>query len=114
MAAVLQEEAEELDITARAAWPALFGVNTDTINVKQLSGLSAGVRKRVLRLWLEGLRGDLRRLDMKHFASLERLVLGGTGGKQIELPGGESVTLSKGRLIFKKQRLKKDRQTTKI
>jgi len=109
MSGVLQEEAEGLDIAARACLSAAAEVNNGTISVKQLAELSPGARKRVLRLWLELLRGDLRRLDMKHFAALERLVLSGTGGKRIELPGGESVSLSKGRLIFKKTKVEKSR-----
>lgn len=109
MSGILQDEAEGLDIAARASLSAASGVSNDTINVKQLVTLSPGARKRVLRLWLELLRGDLRRLDMKHFAALERLVSSGAGGKRIELPGGESVSLSKGRLIFKKTKVEKSR-----
>jgi tRNA(Ile)-lysidine synthase len=107
MAAVLQEEADASNFAARGHLADAVGVNKDTLSVKYLVSLPGAVRKRVLRLWLNDLRGDLRRLDMKHFAALERLLLSGTGGKEVELPGGERVSLSKGRLIFKKTKVEK-------
>jgi tRNA(Ile)-lysidine synthase len=109
LSSALREEGEAAELAAQVCLVAAIEVNKDKINVKQLTGLPAAVRKRVLRLWLSGLRGDLRRLDMKHFTALERLAFSGTGGKRVELPGGEIVTFSKGRLIFKKTKVEKRR-----
>lgn len=102
MAGLLQQESEELDALAAEALGSVTGANKATIDVKALRDLLPARRKRVLRLWLQGLRGDLRRLDMEHFAALERLVLNDTGGKTVELPGGERVVVKKGRLEFGK------------
>jgi tRNA(Ile)-lysidine synthase len=107
MSGVLQQEIEELDNATRPLLAGAMDINKGTIEVKSISALSPAMLKRVLRLWLRELRGGLRRLDMKHFAALERLVLNGHGNKSIELPGGESVSLSKGRLIFRKTKVEK-------
>jgi tRNA(Ile)-lysidine synthase len=107
MSGVLRGEGEELSKAAQAGLFAIHDVNNDTLDVKGLAGFSPGMRGRVLRLWLENLRDGLRALDMKHFAALERLVLSGTGGKTVELPGGERVSIRRGRLIFKKTKVEK-------
>ncbi len=107
MSGVLQGEGEELGMAARAGLFAVHDVNHDTLDLKGLVEFSSGMRRRVLRLWLENLRGGLRALDMKHFAALEGLVLSGTGGKTVELPGGERVSVGRGRLIFKKTKVEK-------
>ncbi len=107
MSGVLQGEGEELGVAAQAGLFAVHDVNNDTLDLKGLTGFSSGMRRRVLRLWLENLRGGLRALDMKHFTALERLVLSGTGGKTVELPGGERVSIRRGRLIFKKTKVEK-------
>jgi tRNA(Ile)-lysidine synthase len=109
MSGILQEEIEELEAGATAAFAAMPGASKDTIDVKLIKEISPAKRKRILRLWLQGLRGDLRRLDMEHFAALERLISNGAGGKKIELPGGESVTLSNGKLVFRKTKVEKRR-----
>ncbi|HEV7645665.1 MAG TPA: tRNA lysidine(34) synthetase TilS [Pyrinomonadaceae bacterium] len=107
MSGVFQAEGEELGLAARAGLFAVHDVNNDTLDLKGLMGFSSGMRRRVLRLWLENLRGGLRALDMKHFAALERLVLSAAGGKTVELPGGERVSIRRGRLIFKKTKVEK-------
>ncbi len=108
-AGILQEETQELEKAAGEILTEARSATKDTIDVKKISTVSAAKRVRALRLWLRELRGDLRRLEMEHFTALERLVLNGTGGKTIELPGGESVTLSKGKLIFRKTKVEKSR-----
>jgi tRNA(Ile)-lysidine synthase len=106
---ILQQEMDELEAAAQEIFNRVFTANEDTIDVKGLREVSAAKRKRVLRIWLRGLRGGLRRLDMEHFAALERLILSPAGGKTAELPGGESVTLKKGKLIFRKTKVEKSR-----
>jgi tRNA(Ile)-lysidine synthase len=108
-AGILREEIEELEGAAAEALAGARGANKDTIDVKEMASVSKAKRTRALRLWLLELRGDLRRLDMEHFAALERLISNGTGGKTVELPGGERVTLSKGKLIFRQTKVEKSR-----
>lgn len=65
-----------------------------------LAGAPPALRRRALRLWLEGRRGHLRRLEFAHVAALENLVIENRGGRTIELPGGASVSRKRGLLIF--------------
>lgn len=106
-AGLIGEDVEELEITAREFLIYSNIANKDTIEVKVLMELSPAKRKRVLRVWLHELRGDLRRLDREHFTAIERLILNGTGGKTAELPRGERVTLSKGKLVFRQMKVEK-------
>jgi tRNA(Ile)-lysidine synthase len=101
-AMVVGTEIQEMDRAAEAHLAAVANLNTGALDVKGLLALAEPVRMRVLRQWLLRQRGDLRRLDMEHFAAVERLILKGTGGKTVELPGGERVTLLKGALTFTK------------
>jgi tRNA(Ile)-lysidine synthase len=66
-----------------------------------LKKLSPALRRRVLRLWLEARRGDLRRLDLKHLEAIEQLIFSRKSGRLVELPGGETVAKTKGMLVFK-------------
>jgi len=65
-----------------------------------LSGAPLALRRRALRLWLEGCRGHLRRLEFAHIAALENLVVENRGARIIELPGGASVSRKRGLLTF--------------
>lgn len=58
------------------------------------------LRRRALRLWIEGCRGDLKRLERAHVVAVERLVLGERGGRVIELPGGAKVLRTRGLLKY--------------
>ena len=74
------------------------------LKIKDLQNLSSAARRRVLRAWLAGARGDLRGLDLKHIEAVESLVLSRKSGKMIELPGRQAVTKKGGRLIFEQAR----------
>ncbi|HEV2707230.1 MAG TPA: tRNA lysidine(34) synthetase TilS [Pyrinomonadaceae bacterium] len=80
------------------AWP---------LRVEALSGASAGLRRRALRLWMARGRGDLRRVEMAHVAAVERLLTGERGGRVAELPGGSRVERRRGRLVFHGKRVEK-------
>jgi tRNA(Ile)-lysidine synthase len=60
------------------------------LNVKALERAPAAIRRRVLRLWLRGERGDLRRINASHIAAIENLV-SGPSGRRIEAPEGGVV-----------------------
>lgn len=68
--------------------------------VKILKSAPAALRRRALRLWLTGERGDLRRLELVHLLGIEKLLIGERGARRAELPGGGFVELKKGRLLF--------------
>jgi tRNA(Ile)-lysidine synthase len=88
-AAQLSEDDEYLQAEA-AQWADEL-VEERRLNFKPLLGLSAALRRRVLRLWLEKTRGDLRRISTAHLMALDDLMMKGEGGSYIELPGGWRV-----------------------
>lgn len=62
--------------------------------------LHPAVRRRVLRLWLEVARGDLRRIEAAHLTAVEALALNGKGGSYVEVPGRSRVRRERGQLRF--------------
>jgi tRNA(Ile)-lysidine synthase len=71
-----------------------------SLSVNVLKGAPAAVRRRALRLWINGERGHLRRLELVHLLGVEKLLVGKRGARRAELPGGGFVELRKGRLLF--------------
>lgn len=71
-----------------------------SLGVAVLKDAPAAVRRRALRLWIAGERGDLRRLELVHLVGIEKLLTGERGARRAELPGGGFVELKKGRLLF--------------
>jgi tRNA(Ile)-lysidine synthase len=78
--------------------------------IKELKTLSKSTLYSVLRGWLETRRGDLRQIDLKHIAAIERLILSPKSGRIVELPGGESIVKRSGRLFFEKTKVEKSRR----
>ncbi|MEK7830602.1 MAG: tRNA lysidine(34) synthetase TilS [Acidobacteriota bacterium] len=68
----------------------------DGLNAKFLKKLHPAIQRRVLRLWLEELRGSLLRIEAVHISALESLILREEGGRTIELPGGWQVRRKSG------------------
>lgn len=62
-----------------------------------LRRMPVALQRRVLRCWLEQVRGDLRGIDQQHVENLRRLAAVGRDGQQRSLPGG-AVVRSAGRL----------------
>lgn len=71
------------------------------LRVEVLAAGAEAVRRRALRLWLAAGRGDLRRLELRHVESVERLLAGSRGGRVAELPGGCSVVRRRRWLFFR-------------
>jgi tRNA(Ile)-lysidine synthase len=69
------------------------------LRVEVLAGAMPAVRRRAIREWLAGGRGDLRRLELAHVVGVEKLLAGVRGGRVAELPGGGRVE-RRGRWIF--------------
>jgi tRNA(Ile)-lysidine synthase len=60
------------------------------LNAKALEKTPSAIRRRVLRLWLRGERGDLRRINASHIGAIESLI-SSPGGRRVELPEGGVV-----------------------
>ncbi|MBS1795198.1 MAG: tRNA lysidine(34) synthetase TilS [Acidobacteria bacterium] len=71
--------------------------------LKELRALSKTDLYRILRRWLEFNGGNLRGLELKHIAALERLIGSRKSGRLVELPGGRSVIKEKGMLDFRRK-----------
>jgi tRNA(Ile)-lysidine synthase len=71
------------------------------LRVGVLAAAPEAVRRRALRLWLAAGRGDLRRLELRHVESVERLLAGARGGRVAELPGGCAVVRRRRWLFFR-------------
>ena len=77
------------------------GVVVAPLRVEVLAAGAEAVRRRALRLWLAKGRGDLRRLELRHVESVERLLAGSRGGRVAELPGGCAVVRRRRWLFFR-------------
>ena len=73
---------------------------TVELSLKDLQTLSGASLRRGLRHWVKMKRGDLRGLEIKHFAAIENLIHSRKSGKLVELPNGEIVFKEKGKLNF--------------
>ena len=82
----------------------MFAIAVDggSLDMTTLQVAPPALRRRVLRMWLRAVRGDLRRIEAVHLAALEALVISGRGGSYIELPGGWQVRRQKKRLMMTK------------
>jgi tRNA(Ile)-lysidine synthase len=70
------------------------------LRIDLLLSVRPALRRRALRLWLAKHRGDLRRLELVHIRAVENLLYGNRGGRRVELPGGATVSRSRGLLVF--------------
>jgi tRNA(Ile)-lysidine synthase len=71
---------------------------TGSLSVSLLARAPVALRRRALRLWIAGGRGDLRRLELVHLMGIEKLLVGDHGGRVAQLPGGGFVERRRGRL----------------
>lgn len=96
---LLQEDAQQLSAGSYRL--------PENPSINELKALSKSTLYRALRQWLEAMRGDLRRLDLKHVEAIERLISSRKSGRRIELPSGETVLKKDGKLFFEKPKVEK-------
>ncbi len=106
-AALLVEDVEALSTAANellhsSSHESANGSETKlpALSVDILLAAPVALRRRALRAWILGGRGDLRRLEMVHLLAVEKLLDGGRGGRVAELPGGMKVTRKRGMLLL--------------
>jgi tRNA(Ile)-lysidine synthase len=61
----------------------------------------SALRRRALRQWLSGHRGDLRRIEHAHVVAIEKLLMSPKSGRAVELPGGATAFRKEGVLHFR-------------
>ena len=76
---------------------------TPALDVKVLSQAPPALRRRALRQWISEARGGVRRLEMVHLSSVEKLLEGNAGGRMVELPSGGRVRRRRNRLEFESE-----------
>lgn len=75
------------------------------LKTKELQKFSSALRRRILRMWLEKHRGHLRGLTSVHIAAIDNLISSRKSGRVVELPKGDKILKSNGKLYFKKAQL---------
>lgn len=98
-ASLLQEDESQLSVISHQ-------LSVDA-KIKELKTLNKSMLYRVLREWLNRERGHLRQIELKHIAAIERLIFSPKSGRIVELPGGEIIIKSQGKLIFEKTKVEK-------
>ncbi|HLL77831.1 MAG TPA: tRNA lysidine(34) synthetase TilS [Pyrinomonadaceae bacterium] len=100
-ARLLEEAADEAALSQLEGIADGGGGRVPPLRVEALAGAAEAIRRRALRLWLAGGRGDLRRLELRHVEAVERLLAGSRGGRVAELPGGCAVVRRRRWLFFR-------------
>jgi tRNA(Ile)-lysidine synthase TilS/MesJ len=77
------------------------------LKIAELKQLAQPDLNKLIRAWLALNRGDLRQIELKHIDAIHRLVDSRKSGKIVELPGGDAVRKSGGRLTFGKNLVEK-------
>jgi len=77
----------------------------DEISIADAKKLEKSEFYGLLRIWLAEKRGNTRGLQLKHIEAIARLVHSPKSGRVAELPGGDSVVKSGGRLAFRNNKL---------
>ncbi len=70
------------------------------INLERFKSLKKAVQKMVMREAIKELKGDLKRIDYRHWRELEDLVSNRVTGAVVDLPGGIYTVKKREELIF--------------
>jgi tRNA(Ile)-lysidine synthase len=85
-AELIRDEEHLLDELARVELDKIR--TSEGINGRALCKYGTAMQRRLLRLWIEQARGDLRGLDFHHVDGLLHLIAGGPPQARLSLPGG--------------------------
>ena len=99
-ASLLREDFDELNSFYEGK---INQFETETLSIKDLKTLSSATLRHGLRHWLKLKRGNLRSLEIKHFAAIENLINSKKSGKIVELPNSEMIVKERGKLIFEQK-----------
>jgi tRNA(Ile)-lysidine synthase len=106
LAEVLRDE--DMFLNALGRKPLEASLSSAGLRRDGFLGQPKAVQRRMLRLWIERVRGDLRRIDCAHIEALGRLICDGPPQSRLAIPGGwelvreyEMLRLAKGDGIAK-------------
>lgn len=80
-----------------------IGKGEIALNAKKFLALHKALQKRVARLAIKELKGDVRRIDYRHWKEIEDLFENRPQNSIVDLPGGISVAKKATNLIFYKK-----------
>lgn len=103
--------ADDYDFLYRAAleiWPHVFKSSPNTkfsvaLDVDKLQRIHPAIRRIIVRMAFERLKGDLNQLTFDHVYAIENLMLRPSGG--IDLPGSVIVKIENDRLCFSRRKI---------
>jgi tRNA(Ile)-lysidine synthase TilS/MesJ len=75
------------------------------LELTDLKELEQNDVKSLVRAWIAHNRGNSRGLQLKHIEAVARLAKSRKSGRLVELPGGDTVEKSGGRLAFRHNKL---------
>ncbi|MFC1632133.1 tRNA lysidine(34) synthetase TilS [Candidatus Omnitrophota bacterium] len=70
------------------------------LNSKKFSALHKALQKSICRLAIKQLKGNVRKIDFRHWKELESLIEFRPHNSIVDLPGNVSVAKKKGKLVF--------------
>jgi tRNA(Ile)-lysidine synthase len=107
-ATLLREDAQALVSQSEQLLSEASVVSSDkksiSLRIDVLCSAPTAIRRRSLRQWITQERGSLRRIELVHILSIEKLLTGDRGGRIAELPGGSFVERRKGLLNFYREK----------
>ncbi len=82
-------------------------VDNPNLPIKTFDSFSKHEGTRLIRYWLLGRRGNLRRINQTHINAIMSLVNSRKSGRKTELPGGKCVVKRDGMLFYEQNQVEK-------
>ena len=73
------------------------------LDLKKFKKQPVAVQKRILRLAIESVKGNLRRLTYKHWKEMEGLIDNRPGNSIVDLPGGINIVKNRETITVHKE-----------
>ncbi len=74
-----------------------------TLPIKDLRTLDIALKRGVIRLAIEAVKGDLKNIDYRHWNEIEDLILKRKAKSEVHLPGGINVVKKERSIVFKRR-----------
>ncbi len=104
LAEIVREEDEVLDRLARERLPAT--VRSSALLCEPLLAEPRALQRRIVRLWLEGRLGSLKRVGFDHVEAILELISGGPPNGRVALPGAQEAVRRYEALTLEKRRVR--------
>ncbi len=97
----LRAELDFLELIGERKFKSISHIKDRTvhINFKKFLKLHEALQRRIIRLSIKRLKGDLRKISFQHWKEIEELIKDRPNGSIVDLPSGVSVLKKKGEII---------------